>query len=118
MEQPLEGAWVGPQDGWGKVSGCHQGGQRVFARLMETQICLLPLSAHREMEGLNKELMDSSCTSIWDKAPPSMLFLKLDILVSPWTSLAPFELLPQPCSSEEVSSSASKSACRLFKRNT
>lgn len=85
---------------------------------METQICPLPVSAHREMEGLNKELMDSSCTSIWDKAPPSMLVLKLDISVSPWTSPAPFELLPQPCSSEEVSSSASKSACRLFKRNT
>lgn len=115
MEQPLEGAWVGPQDGWGKVLGSHQGGQRVF---VETQICPLPVSAHREMGGLNKELMDSFCTSIWDKAPPPMLVLKLDISVSLWTFLALFELLPQRCSSEEVSSSASKSACRLFKRNT
>ena len=59
--------------------------------------------------GLNEGKMVSVSTSVWEKAVPPVLALKPDNLVTPSMSLAPFLLLSQHWSSEQVSLSESTS---------
>lgn len=70
--------------------------QPVLIKLIQ----LLPASAHWDRGGLNKERMNSTTTSLWEKTPSPALSLKPDYSVSPYSSHAPFKLLPQCCCSE------------------
>ena len=117
MENPLEVAWAGCKLGGVGSQGITRAGQPVLARLMETQLWYPPMPACQQGGGLNKGTMDSANTSVWEKVAPPALALKPDNSVPPRMSLACFKLLPQHWSSEQMSPSVSKSACRPFKRN-
>lgn len=59
---------MGPQAGWGGISGNHQGRANIFSRLMATHIWWPPVSACWQRGGLKKEIMDSASTSVYEKA--------------------------------------------------
>ena len=73
---------MGPQVGWGGVrsQGITKLGQKVLARLMETQIWHLPVPAGK---GLNRGAMASASTSVWEKAAPPALASEPDNSVPP-----------------------------------
>lgn len=68
----------------------------VLARSMESQIWWPPAFACREGGPLNKAIMASVSTSVWEKAAPTpALTLKANNSFLSRISLVPFELLPQ-----------------------
>ena len=114
MEKRLEMALLDPQVGLGGASGNHQGEWPVLARLMETQIWHLPVSASWIGVGLNQGQMAPSCISVWEKATPSSPRHKArQFSFSPYVPVI-FQQLPQYWSSEHVNPSASKSVCVPF----
>lgn len=61
---------------------------------MEIQLCEPPVSAHGEQEGLNKEIVNSPSTSVWEKDATSALTMKPDNPVPPGMSLVLLGQLP------------------------
>ena len=76
--------------GWAGTEGITRVGQMMLARLMKSQISSLPGPA---WAGLSKVTTAFASTAVREKAAPPALTLKLNNSVSPYMSLAPFELL-------------------------
>ena len=107
-------AWVGPQVGWSGISGNHQGVVNGISQVDEDSDIWYP-SVSSVLGVLSKGTMTSASTYVWKKAVSLSLALMPDNSVPPLMSLAPFKLLLQSWSSEQVS--LSKSVCSPFKRN-
>lgn len=115
MEKPLEVAWIDLQGGRVGVSGSHQG-RASGVKLVETQIWLMTLHAGWAREGLNKRVMASAITSVWEKAAtqpsPSCQTIQFLHICS-----HNFRVAPHCQRSEQVSLSVSRSGCGPFERN-
>ena len=97
MEKTLETAWVGPQIGWSRLSGNHQGGADSVSQadgdsdmVPACQFCVCFVRG-----GLRKEQWPLPALLSERKLPLQLLALIPDNSVSPCMSLVPFELLPQ-----------------------
>ena len=104
---------MGPQTGWGRVSGNHHGGANTVSHVDGVSDTV---PAHKLCEtGLRKGRMASGGTSLWKIPASPVLVWMPDNSVPLYMSLMPFQLLPQLWSSEGVS--LSKSLHKPFKRN-
>lgn len=108
----------GSKHGSGRVSGNHQGKGNNVSQLMEIQIWHLPMPSAFHLpssgEGSVKKqylLPAFSC----DKAVPPVIALNADNSLLPCMALLPVPLLPQCCSSEQVS--PKKLMRESFKKN-
>ena len=119
MEKPQEVACVSPQAGWSGISWNHQSEANVLARLMETQIWHPPACTGWFGGGLKKGTMASfvwdkllEITSVWEKAAPPAITLKLDNSYVPGA----FKIAA-PALKLRASESVSQFMCGPFKMN-
>ena len=112
MEKPLETAWVGPDVGWCRASGNHQGRANSVSQVDRDSDMVSTCWLCRG--GLSKRTMASASICAWVQAAPPAVTLMLDNSVSPCIFLVPFKLLPQHWSSEFMG--PRKSMCGPFKR--
>ena len=110
MDKPLEIAWVGPQVGWGRVSGNNQGMVNSVSQA-DGHSDMAPASQRCVCVCLAGNLRKGTVTS----ASTPALILMPDNSIPPCMSLVPFKLLPQCWNSEGAS--LSKFVHGLFKRN-
>lgn len=98
--------------------GITRTGRMVLARLVETEIWWLSMSAHCVGGQLNKWTVASASTSIWEKASPPALTLKPDNSVPSHMSVALLKLMLQCWRPEQANPLASKSMYGHPNRNS